>query len=95
MGISAAASPAAAGYNRMAIVSLACAAVAVAGFVFAGLTVLAVFAVGAGHVALNQINLNGGQGRQLARAAHAIGYALAICGLLFSVMLVLGAVPTI
>lgn len=60
----------------------------------AGLTVLAVFAVGAGHVALNQINLNGGQGRQLARASLAIGYAIAIFGLLFSVMVVFSAVPT-
>ncbi|GKV72964.1 hypothetical protein NCCP2145_23450 [Pseudarthrobacter sp. NCCP-2145] len=93
MGMSAAASPAAAGYNRMAVVSLACALVAVAGFFFAGLTVLAVFAVGAGHVALNQINLSGGQGRQLARASLAIGYAIAIFGLLFSVMVVFSAVP--
>lgn len=93
MGMSAAASPAVAGYNRMAIVSVVCAAVAVAGFFFAGLTVLAVFAVGAGHVALNQINLNGGQGRQLARASLAIGYAIAIFGVLFSVMVVFSAVP--
>lgn len=92
--MSATASPAMAGYNRMAIVSVVCATVAVAGFVFAGLTVLAVFAVGAGHVALNQINLSGGQGRQLARASLAIGYAIAIFGLLFSVMVVFSAVPT-
>ena len=74
--------------------SVADAAVAVAGFFFAGLTVLAVFAVGAGHVALNQINIRGGQGRQLACAALAIGYAIAIFGLLFSVMLVFSGVPT-
>ncbi|NSX38846.1 hypothetical protein HTS88_20930 [Pseudarthrobacter oxydans] len=92
--MSAAASPAAAGYNRMAIISVVCAVVAVAGFFFAGLTVLAVFAVGAGHVAVNQINFDGGQGRQLARGALAIGYAIAIFGLLFSVMVVFSAVPT-
>lgn len=93
MEMPAAASPAATGYNRMAIVSVACAVVALAGFGFAGLTALAVFAVGAGHVALSQINLNGGQGRQLARAALAIGYAIAIFGLLHSVMLVFSAIP--
>lgn len=92
--MSAAPSPAAAGYNRMAIVSALCAVVALAGFVFVGLTVLAVFAVGAGHVALNQINLNG-QGWQLARASLAVGYAIAIFGLLFSVMVVFSAVPTL
>jgi hypothetical protein len=88
--MSAAASPAVAGYNRMAIVSLACAAVAVAGFFFGGFTVLAVFAVGAGHVALNQINSDGGQGRQLAGASLAVGYAIAIFGLLIIVMSVMG-----
>jgi Domain of unknown function (DUF4190) len=79
-----------AGYNRLAIASVACAAVAIAGFFFGGFTSLAVFAVGAGHVALNQINRDGGRGRQLARAALAIGYAIAIFGLLITVMSVLG-----
>lgn len=86
MEVSAAQSPSAAGYNRMAIVSLACAVLAVAGFFFGGFTVLAVFAVGAGHVALNQINIDGGQGRQLARASLAIGYAIGIYGLFFAVI---------
>ncbi|CAN7143018.1 hypothetical protein ASF98_15945 [Arthrobacter sp. Leaf337] len=85
-----AASPAEAGYNRMAILSLTCAVVAVAGFFFGGFTSLAVFAVGAGHVALNQINSDGGQGRQLARVSLAVGYAIAIFGLLITVMSVLG-----
>jgi hypothetical protein len=83
-------SPAVAGYNRMAVVSLVCAVVAIAGFFFGGFTSLAVFAVGAGHVALNQINSDGGQGRQFARAALAVGYAIAIFGLLITVMSVLG-----
>jgi hypothetical protein len=86
----AAASPAVAGYNRMAIVSLVCAVVAVAGFFFGGFTSLAVFAVGAGHVALNQINSGGGQGRQLARASLSVGYAIAIFALLITVMSVMG-----
>ncbi|WP_461174723.1 hypothetical protein M1D93_08810 [Arthrobacter sp. Z1-9] len=45
-------------------------------------------------MALNQFNLNGGQGRQLARVSLAIGYAIAIFGLLFSVMVLFSAVPT-
>ena len=63
---------------------------AVAGFIAGGFSVLAVFAVGAGHVALNQINREGGQGSQLARASLAVGYAIAIFGLLITVMSVLG-----
>jgi hypothetical protein len=89
--MSATASPAVAGYNRMAIVSVACAVVAVAGFFFGSFTILAVFAVGAGHVALNQVNRDGSQGRQLARASLAIGYAIGIFGLIITVMSVLGA----
>ncbi|WP_432246106.1 DUF4190 domain-containing protein (plasmid) [Arthrobacter sp. G.S.26] len=89
MSAAAAASPAATGYNRMAIVAVVSAVVAVVGFL-GTFTVLAVFAVGAGHVALNQINRDGGQGRQLARASLAVGYAIGIFGLLFTVLTVLG-----
>jgi hypothetical protein len=89
-----AASPSATGYNRMAIISLVCAAVALLGFVSTSVTVLAVFAVGAGHVALHQIQLHGDQGRQLARASLAVGYSIAVFGLIFSVVAVFSAVPT-
>lgn len=89
--MSAAASPAVAGYNRMAIVSVVCAVVAVAGFFFGSFTILAVFVVGAGHVALNQVNRDGSQGRQLARASLALGYAIGIFGLLITIMSVFGA----
>ncbi|MDQ0076337.1 hypothetical protein [Arthrobacter oryzae] len=89
--MSAAASPAVAGYNRMAIVSVVCAVVAVAGFFFGSFTILAVFVVGAGHVALNQVNRDGSQGRQLARASLAVGYAIGIFGLLITIMSVFGA----
>ena len=89
--VSAAASPAVAGYNRMAIVSVACTVVAVAGFFFGSFTILALFAVGSGHVALNQVNRDGSQGRQLARASLAVGYAIGIFGLLITIMSVLGA----
>lgn len=86
MGMSAAASPAAAGYNRMAIISVVCAVMAVAGTIFGGFTVLAVFAVGAGHVALNQIDHDGGQGRGLAGAGLAAGYFLGVFGVLTAVL---------
>jgi hypothetical protein len=89
--MSAAASPAVAGYNRMAIVSVVCAVVAVAGFFFGSFTILAVFVVGAGHVVLNQVNRDGSQGRQLARASLAVGYAIGIFGLLITIMSVFGA----
>lgn len=85
MGMAAAASPSVAGYNRMAIVSVVCAVLAVAGTIFGGFTVLAVFAVGAGHVALNQIDRNGGQGRGLAGAGLAAGYFLGVFGILTAV----------
>lgn len=56
----AAASPAAAaGYNGMAIASVFCAVLPVAGTVYGGFAVRAVFAVGAGHVVLNQIDRDG------------------------------------
>jgi hypothetical protein len=71
-----------------------CAAVAVLGFISTSITALAVFAVGAGHVAIHQIQLSGGNGRQLARASLAVGYAIAVFGLLFSVVAVFSAVPT-
>jgi hypothetical protein len=89
--MSAAASPAVAGYNRMAIVSVVCAVVAVAGFFFGSFTILAVFVVGAGHVALSQVNRDGSQWRQLARASLAVGYAIGIFGLLITIMSVFGA----
>lgn len=81
-----AASPAAAGYDPMAIVSVVCAVVAVAGTIFGGFTILAVFAVGAGHVAVNQIDRNGGQGRGLAGTGLAAGYFLGGVGFLTAVL---------
>jgi hypothetical protein len=52
--------------NRLSIVTLALAAVALAGFVFGGVAVIAVFAVGAGQVALQQISRKGERGSGLA-----------------------------
>lgn len=66
--------------NRLAVTASILAAIAAAGF-FLSMLVLAVFAVGAGHVALNQIRQSGEKGRGLAVAALGIGYAIATWGL--------------
>ena len=57
-----------------------------------GVAVLAVFAVGAGHVSLNQIKLRGERGRGLAIAALAIGYAIATLALFTSLSFYSGAI---
>ena len=72
-------------YNRLAIASLALAALAAIGTVVAGMTVLAVFAVGAGHVSLNQIKTRHERGRGLALAALVIGYGVAALALVSTV----------
>ncbi|WP_285244253.1 hypothetical protein [Pseudarthrobacter sp. fls2-241-R2A-127] len=74
--------------NGMSVVSLACAVVAVAGLVFMGLALLAVFAVGAGHVALHRIEKDGSRGRLAAMSALALGYAVGVFGLATSLWLV-------
>lgn len=66
--------------NKLAVTAVILAAVAAAGF-FLSMAVLAAFAVGAGHVALNQIRQSGEKGRGLALAALGIGYPIAIWGL--------------
>ncbi|MDQ0819864.1 putative membrane protein [Arthrobacter sp. V4I6] len=68
-------------YNRLAIASLVLAGVAMLGNVLVGAGVLAVFAVGAGHVSLAQIQRRGERGRGLAISALAIGYAIALLAL--------------
>lgn len=67
--------------NKLAIVAIILAVVAFSGFWFLGIGVLAVFAVGAGHVSLNQIKLAGERGRWLAITALIIGYAMATMAL--------------
>lgn len=76
--------------NRLAVASLALAVVSVTGLLLLGLVALAVFAVGAAHVALNQLKTNGGRGRKLAVAALVIGYAIAVLALFSG----LAAIPT-
>ncbi|QYF91106.1 DUF4190 domain-containing protein [Arthrobacter sp. PAMC25284] len=69
----------------MAITSLILAAVAAVGTALMSVGVMAVFAVGAGHVALNQIGRRREKGRGLAIAALAVGYSIAVLGLVSTV----------
>ncbi|GAA1357169.1 hypothetical protein GCM10009596_07640 [Arthrobacter rhombi] len=62
--------------NKWAVASAVLAAVCLAALVFTGVSVFAVFAVGAGHIALGQLRERGGRGHGLARAALSIGYAI-------------------
>ena len=67
--------------NKLAVGAIVLAAVAALGYWVLGAAVLAVFAVGAGHVSLNQVKLRGERGRGLAIAALGIGYAIATLAL--------------
>lgn len=77
-------------YNRLAIAAVALAGLAAVGTVLAGVAVLAAFAVGAGHVALNQIKLRNERGRGLATASLAVGYAIAAAALISSIYFAVG-----
>lgn len=57
-----------------------------------GLAVLAVFAVGGGHIALQRIEKDGSRGRLAAMSALALGYAIGVFGLITSIWLVFSAV---
>jgi multisubunit Na+/H+ antiporter MnhC subunit len=72
-------------YNHLAIASLTLAALAVIGTAVASVAVLAVFAVGAGHVSLNQIETRGERGRGLALTALVIGYGIAALALVSTI----------
>jgi hypothetical protein len=73
------------GVDLLAVVSLLLALMALIGFVGTGTSVMAVFAVGAGHVALQRILRSGARGRYLALAALVIGYSIAVWALLLLV----------
>jgi hypothetical protein len=73
------------GFDLLAVLSLSLALTALLGFVGTGTSVLAVFAVGAGHVALQRIVRTGARGRGLALAALVIGYSIAVWALLLLV----------
>lgn len=76
--------------NKLAVAAIIFAVIAVSGFWVFGVAVLAVFAVGAGHVALNQIPLRGDRGRGLAIAALVVGYGIAALALINT----LGFIPS-
>jgi hypothetical protein len=78
--------------NKLAVAAIVFAAIAASGLWVFGVAVLAVFAVGAGHVSLNQIKLRGERGRGLAIAALAIGYAIATLALFTSLSYIPGAI---
>lgn len=78
--------------NKLAVASIVLAAIAASGLLVFGVAVLAVFAVGAGHVALNQIQSRGERGRGLAIAALAVGYAIATLALFTSLSYFPGAI---
>ncbi len=63
--------------NNLATVAVVLAGLAFAGIWIFGLGVLATFAVGAGHISLNQIKLKHQKGRGLALTALVIGYGIA------------------
>jgi hypothetical protein len=79
-----------AGLNKLAIAAIVFAVIAASGFWVFGVAVLAVFAVGAGHVALNQIQLRDERGKGLAIAALAVGYGIATLALIST----LGFIPS-
>ena len=68
--------------NMLTIVAVVLAGIAFAGIWFFGLGILATFAVGAGHVSLNQIKRKNERGRSMAIAALVLGYGLATWALL-------------
>lgn len=76
--------------NKLAVAAIIFAVIAASGFWVFGVAGLAVFAVGAAHVALNQIHLRGERGRGLAVAALSIGYGVATLALINT----LGFIPS-
>jgi hypothetical protein len=78
--------------NKLSVAAIVLAAIAASGFWMFGAAVLAVFAVGAGHVSLNQIRLRGERGRALAIAALGIGYAIATLALFATLSFIPAAV---
>lgn len=78
--------------NKLAVAAIVLAVLAASGLWIFGAAVLAVFAVGAGHVALNQIRLRGERGKLLAIAALTIGYGIATLALISTLGFIPGAV---
>lgn len=71
--------------NALSVASVVLAGMAMVGFVFEGAAVLAVFAVGAGHMALQQIKVRGERGTGLAYLSLGVSYAMAAYALISSI----------
>lgn len=67
--------------NDFAVCALAAGILALVSMIGLGTPVPSAFAVGAGHVALHQLEQRGGQGRRIALTGLIIGYAVAAWGL--------------
>jgi len=76
--------------NRLALVSISCAAVALAGTFFASAVVLVVFAVGAGHMSLQQIKTRHERGAVLTYIALGVSYLIAIIALVETIYFAVG-----
>jgi hypothetical protein len=76
--------------NRLALVSITCAAIGVVGLVLVGMTALEVFAVGSGHVALQQIKARHERGATLAYIALGVSYLTATLALFGAIYLEVG-----
>lgn len=74
--------------NKLAVAAGILAVIAFSGLWLLGIGVLAVFAVGAGHVSLEQIRRTGERGRWLAIGGLCIGYAIAMWALFSALMYV-------
>ncbi|MBP2412539.1 fatty acid desaturase [Arthrobacter stackebrandtii] len=79
--------------NKMSVVSAAMTAVAIACLVFFGISAVFVFAVGPGHIALQQIKSRGERGRALALGALAVSYAFAAYALVTAIVYVFAVMP--
>jgi hypothetical protein len=73
--------------NRLAVVSIICAAIALVGTFSVGVVVIAVFAVGAGHVSLQQITARHERGAVLAYVALGVSYLIAALALFEAIYL--------
>lgn len=71
--------------NRLALASVGCTVIALAGVVGLGVVAVAVFAVGAGHVALQQIAVRGERGAALAYASLVVCYLLGTWAVLHAI----------
>lgn len=73
--------------NKISVFAFVIALLSVFALWFFDLATVAIFAVGAGHVALHQLKTTPGRGALLARSALFIGYAVAAISLISFLMM--------